>query len=98
VRIRSIVINRLEVMLDRPELWGGPEAYEYQVLTLLEMLYGSERNEWRLAEKWSAFVAKRDPDIGCRPMSGMTSSHVHISNMLRLFRAELDAQAPTPIL
>jgi hypothetical protein len=90
---------RLDVMLTGPcpESWGGVEAFELQVLLLLELRFaktvGFEPNTaWLLQERYSAFRRSSFPAYGGNlPLSEMTSDHGFVCKVLCAFRKTLAA-------
>ena len=91
-------------MLAHPDYWGSAEAYELQVLLLLEMelmVLGevSDRESLqRLQERYAIFLSASHPDIGARPLSAITSETREIGKALREFRnAMVHGQRPPQV-
>lgn len=84
--------RRLDIMLHlRPELWGSPEAYELQVLLLLELRFVSS-NASGITERYSAFLRPSFPNIGCGMLSSLTDDFSVLSETLSAFRSILAAE------
>jgi hypothetical protein len=84
---------RLDGMLARPRAWGSPEAFELQVLLLLEVRQVVVREAQRTGavrdREYVQFLAERLPEHGCRALSATFSDHETIAEHLRAFRAWL---------
>lgn len=94
--IDDFVKTRLDQMLTYPENWGGPEAYELQVLLLIEieMLMANrlaEADSLRLVlDRYSMFLQKELPSLGARPLSTVIDDFEKLSEHLTRFRQSLD--------
>lgn len=88
----SEIEQRLDLMLDKmpPAMWGGPEAYELQVILLLELLY--RRDSERFMDRYCRFLADRHPELGPRPLSAVHQDHSVLTTELRAFRAQLEEE------
>lgn len=95
---------RLDVMLayPRPEAWASnTEAFEAQVLLLLELRYASDLgfngdNMVPLQEQYSAFLRPRFPKCGCRPLSAITDDLGVLRQALGAFRSALRQKYARP--
>lgn len=96
--IDEFIEERLDVMLLHPEFWGSAEAFELQVLLLLEMqgylrapvpLQDSLR---RLLDTYHAFVRSVRPGSPPCPLSAQGEAVVSIASMLMVFRRQLTAE------
>jgi hypothetical protein len=91
--------GRLDAMLNiRPKLWGSPEAYELQVLLLLELrfagvLHPHAQNTRAINERYSTFLRRSFTEAGCRPLSSITDDFILIAQTLSAFRRSLAAEA-----
>ena len=95
--LRQAIETKLDHMLEagRPAMWGSPEAFELQALLLLDLLYpDSEPLAWRLC----LFLAPRHDELGCRPLSAITSDYDLLTRELRAFRAHLAGMGQAPAL
>lgn len=94
--LAEFIDARLEAMLSHPHTWGGPEAFELQVLLLLELRQfirnsvtpsASLRNH---LDAYSGFLRARHPELGPRPMSAVCEDVEAIAQQLDEFRKLLD--------
>ncbi len=94
--IDDFIRTRLDQMLAYPENWGGPEAYEFQVLLLIEieMLLANklvEPDSLRLIfDRYSMFLQKELPTLGVRPLSTVIDDFKKLSEYLTHFRQSQD--------
>jgi hypothetical protein len=75
--------DRISAMLDRPAIWGGPEAYELQLLLLIEIRYSLRRNDLQTA--YAKFLSEVYPLAGARPASATTNDLTFIASLLKQF-------------
>jgi hypothetical protein len=69
--------------------WGSCEAYELQVLLLLELRFFPGHRE-KLTELYVAFLSPLYPDLGSRPLSALQRVDLgRIARILTAFRGEL---------
>lgn len=91
--------ERLDAMLNlRPKLWGSAEAYELQVLLLLELrftgiLHPDAQNSSAMNERYSSFLRRSFTEACCRPLSAITDDFNLIARLLSAFRQSLAAEA-----
>ena len=80
-------------------MWGGVEAYELQVLLLLEILHvhagGLDLDVLSIALRYVDFLRPRHPELGPRPLSASGYTHEAIAAELRAFRADLGKETPS---
>jgi hypothetical protein len=95
--IESFIETRIEMMLEHPRNWGGPEAFELQVLLLLEIRHSLRlqrvRNMQNFLGDYSDFLRPRFPKVGNRPMSAICNDFESIAGALRGFQVYLDNHA-----
>lgn len=87
----EFVERRLKEMFIRPGRWGGAEAFEMQVLLLLEIRYvmkspGDNRN---FVELYSGFLQRESANAGCRAMSASNKDVRQIAQVMKRFRDSL---------
>ena len=90
--LRQAIETKLDQMLlqRRPAMWGGPEAFELQVLLLLDLLYGAASP---VSHRFHAFLQPRHGHyLGCRSLSSTTPDYDVLTTELKAFRAELRAR------
>lgn len=90
--IADYIEQRLDQMLARPLNWGGAEAFELQVLLLLELRdvlraasVGSVSLRAHL-DRYTTFLRTRRSDLGPRPLSAVTDDLELIARLLEEFR------------
>lgn len=89
----ELIDQRLDAMLmHAPEYWGSAEAYELQVLLLLELRYGPHEQAFFM-QGYSTFLQERRPEVGCRSLAAVESNVGVIAETLHEFRSELSAVA-----
>jgi hypothetical protein len=77
------------LLLGRPAMWGGPEAFELQALLLLDLLYPDSET---IVQRFLVFLAPRHgSSVGCRPLSAATRDYDLLARELQAFRAHLAA-------
>lgn len=93
--VAEFIDARLDAMLAHPLNWGGAEAFELQVLLLLELrqflrqpLPPSKSLRTHL-DGYSSFIRERRPDMGPQPLSAVTDDIEAIARELDDFRAAL---------
>lgn len=102
--ITSFIDERLDLMLAHPEHWGGAEAFESQVLLLLELRevvdaeteISSQSSLRQLLDGYVAFLRPLFPDLGPRPLSTIVNDLVPIATALGQFRAFLAEHTRQP--
>lgn len=95
--ITNFIDERLDLMLAHPEHWGGAEAFESQVLLLLELQevvrantdVSSQNSLRQLLDGYVAFLRPLFPDLGPRPLSSVLNDQFVIATALEQFRASL---------
>ncbi len=86
-------------MLAHPEDWGGPEAYELQVLLLIEIEILlteklSEPDSLRLVlDRYSTFLRRELPARGARSLSTVIDDCARFSEYLAGFRRTSEDEA-----
>ena len=102
--IATFVDERLDAMLARPKYWGSAEAFETQVLLLLEMrehltsgLVGQQSLR-AFQDRYNAFMRRHVPELGTRPLFAVVTDVTRIAALLQQFRAEpLEATPVEPM-
>jgi hypothetical protein len=100
--IAEFIDARLDEMLSHPLNWGGAEAFELQVLLLLELrqfLRGGSAPSPSLRthlDAYSSFLRMRFPALGPRPLSAVSSDAEEIARHLEEFRASLSVPGEGP--
>lgn len=100
----DFVDERLNAMLQHPDSWGGPEAFELQVLLLLESAQtsfaGRSGQESLVAfqDRYAKFLRRDFPKVGARPLSTITDDVRVIAGALKAFREILEAEAEATAL
>jgi hypothetical protein len=94
VDLRDKIAKRLDEMLyagqaGRGPMWGGPEAYELQVLLLLEFLFCPDDHH-SIMTRYSQFFGPRHPTKGCRVLSAIVSDHQVLASEFRAFKEHLE--------
>ena len=102
----TFVEERLDAMLARPKCWGSAEAFETQVLLLLEMrehlssgLFGQESLR-ALQDRYNTFMRSKVSELGARPLCAVLTDVNRIAALLTEFRAQPVHAAPfepTPV-
>lgn len=101
--IDEFINARLDVMLAHPLRWGGAEAFELQVLLLLELQRllrdpaSRHQGPREHVAEYTAFLQTAWEDLGPRPLSAVTSDLGEIARELSRFRAatsEPDVASP----
>ena len=95
--ILNFIDERLDLMLAHPQSWGGAEAFELQVLLLLELrqvvradVEVSTQSSLRLLlDEYSAFLRPLFPELGPRPLSSELDDPSAIATPLGQFRESL---------
>lgn len=98
--ISDFIDQRLDAMLASPEFWGDAEAFELQVILLLELKTAlraprppSESLRWILDEYYR-FLRARRPDSPPQPLSAVVGEDFDlIAGLLQGFREHLGAMA-----
>lgn len=97
--IAEFVDSRLDMMLAHPNNWGSTEAFELQVLLLLELQMvlrcaDVPRDSLRiLLDAYASFMRKQRPDLGPRPVSTvLPNDPATISRYLEEFRESLESK------
>lgn len=94
---------RLDAMLAHPLNWGGAEAFELQVLLLLELRQFLRRPSAPAPslrthlDAYSSFLRGRWPDLGPRPLSAISDDVEVIAQGLDEFRATQDRSGSTTL-
>lgn len=101
--IAEFIDARLDAMLSHPLNWGGAEAFELQVLLLLELrqfLHSPSEPSSSLRahlDQYTHFLRARRPDLGARPLSVVSDDHELIAQHLEAFRLAIrSVPATTP--
>lgn len=97
MNIASFIDERLDLMLAHPEHWGDAEAFESQILLLLEIQevmraetdVSSQTSLRQLLDGYVAFLRPLFPDLGPRPLSSVVEDQRVIASALEQFRARL---------
>ena len=99
--IIEFIESRLDAMLSHPLNWGGAEAYELQVLLLLELRQFARTPattpsiSLRLhLDAYSKFLRLSRPELGPRPLSAVSDDVESIAQRMQEFSASL---TPTTI-
>ncbi len=91
----DFVDERLDRMLERPKNWGAAEAFELQVLLLLEVRRnleggpGGQASLIAIHDDYAAFLKAQFPELGPRPLCSITPDVEVIADALKGFRASL---------
>lgn len=92
--LREDLEARLERMFQsRGPRWGDPEAYELQVLLLLELLYFPDDPD-AFMQLYNRFLAQRLPAVQGSRMSSVLSSHDSLAMEMRAFKTWLERRLP----
>jgi len=93
----EFVNGRLDAMLTHPLNWGGAEAFELQVLLLLELreFLRNPNSPSSHLERYSAFLRASHSDLGPRPLSAVSDDIETIAQLLGQFRESLDSSHPS---
>lgn len=100
--IAEFIDSRLDAMLSHPLNWGGPEAFELQVLLLLELRQflrtpSAPSPSLRThLDTYTGFIRTRRPELGARPLSSVIGDAELIAQYLEEFRASLDVSRQSP--
>lgn len=103
MNIEEFIDGRLDAMLAHPEHWGDAEAFEMQVLLLLELRQflrapASPSQSLRMqTDLYSDFLRARYPEVGPRPLSAAgyeASSIAHCMEQFRTFSSGSSTPAP----
>ena len=93
--ISDFIEERLDLMLAHPKNWGTAEAYELQVLLLLELRlyvdssYESINSLRIIQDQYSEFLTSGFPNLGPRPLSAITEDTATIARSLDAFRQSI---------
>ncbi len=90
-RVKEWLEKRLDNILARPEMWGGQEAVELQVLQLLELrtfLNDSASNQREVLDRYQEFSRKKFRK-GPMPVSARNLDWTELTTHLKEFRMEL---------
>lgn len=103
MNIEEFIDGRLDAMLAHPEYWGEAEAFEMQVLLLLELRQflktpATPSQSLRIqTDLYSEFIRTRHPEVGPRPLSAAGYDANSIANCMEHFRAFSSASnTPSP--
>lgn len=89
-KIQVTLEQTLTAILANPTpMWGNSEAYELQVLMLLQLRYQLPPNV--LIRRYSIFMKERSPDLGCRILSSLEEDMATLGKHLKAFRESLGA-------
>ncbi len=100
MNIEEFIDGRLDAMLAHPEHWGDAEAFEMQVLLLLELRQflrapASPSQSLRMqTDLYSDFIRARYPEVGPRPLSAAGYEASSIAHCMEQFRTFSSTPAP----
>jgi hypothetical protein len=77
-------------MLHTPKMWGGLEAFELQILLLIEIRLRLNHMDLNIVEVYSRFLNDLFPRTSSRPACCVVKTHEELVNCLRQFVEYLD--------
>lgn len=91
----NFINERLDSMLTNPTNWGCAEAFEAQVILLLEINEHSQlglvgqKSIREFQNSYNEFMRTKIPDLGARPLCTIVEDVRKIASLLSEFRAQL---------